>query len=82
MITRRAAAQILASATLSAATLATIGGTALRPAHAADKTVTIGINLSLTGADAEGATRILNGALLAIDHANAAKAIPGYHLRS
>jgi branched-chain amino acid transport system substrate-binding protein len=78
MMTRRAAAQMIASATLSAAVLAAIGGTALRPAYAADKSVTIGIDLSLTGADAEGATRILNGALLAIDQANASSAVPGY----
>jgi branched-chain amino acid transport system substrate-binding protein len=77
---RRAAAQILASATLSAAVLAAVGATTLRPAYAEDKVVKIGINLSLTGADAEGATRILDGALLAIDQANAANVIPGYRI--
>ncbi len=80
MITRRAAAQTIASATLSAAMLAAIGGASLRPAYAADKTVTVGIDLSLTGADAEGSVRILNGALLAIDQANDSNAIPGYKL--
>ena len=43
----------------------------LRPARAADKFVTIGIDLSLTGAAAEDATNMLHGALLAIEEANA-----------
>ncbi len=81
MMTRRAAAQILASATLSAAMLAAIGGTSLRPAYAADKDLTVGLDLSLTGADSEGAIRIMNGALLAIDQANSSNAIPGYTLK-
>jgi branched-chain amino acid transport system substrate-binding protein len=80
MITRRAAAQIVASATLSAAVLAAVGGATLRPAYAEDKVVKVGINLSLTGADAEGATRILDGAILAIDQANAANVVPGYKI--
>jgi branched-chain amino acid transport system substrate-binding protein len=80
MMNRRAAAQIIASATLSAAVLAAVGATTLRPAYAEDKVVKVGINLSLTGADAEGATRILDGALLAIDQANAANAIHGYKI--
>ncbi len=46
-------------------------------ARAADKTVTVGINLSLTGADAEGAKRIENGALMAFDEANV-KGVNGY----
>ena len=37
------------------------------PALAADKTVTIGINLPLTGADAHDAELIKDGALLALD---------------
>ncbi len=80
MITRRAAAQLLASATLSASVLAAIGAATLRPAHAADTVVKVGINLSLTGADAESATRILNGALLAFQQANDTNAIPGYRI--
>ena len=45
----------------------------LRPRHglADDKAVTIGIDLSLTGADAETAVRIRDGFMLAIDEANA-----------
>jgi branched-chain amino acid transport system substrate-binding protein len=80
MITRRATAQILASATLSAAILAAVGGASLRPAFAEDKTITVGINLSLTGADAEGATRIADGAILALQQANDSNAIPGYKI--
>jgi branched-chain amino acid transport system substrate-binding protein len=76
-ITRRKAARILASATLSAAILGAIGA---GPARAADTVVKVGINLSLTGADAESATRILNGALLAFSQANESGAIPGYKL--
>jgi branched-chain amino acid transport system substrate-binding protein len=80
MITRRAAAQILTSATLSAAVLAAIGGTALRPAYAADKVIKVGLNLSLTGADAEGALRVGAGAQMAFDQANDSNAIPGYKI--
>ena len=50
------------------------------PALAADKVVKIGIDLSLTGADAEGATRIRNGIMMAIDGANEANGIPGYRI--
>ena len=47
-------------------------------ALAADKVLKIGINLSFTGADAENAARMANGAILAFDQANADKAVPGY----
>ena len=54
----------------------------LRPYRgiAADKAVTIGIDLSLTGADAETAVRIRDGFMLAIDEANAKGGAAGYHL--
>ncbi len=57
-----------------AAAAAAIGSTTAR---AADEVVKIGINLSLTGADAESALRIKNGAVLAFDEANEKKTIPG-----
>jgi branched-chain amino acid transport system substrate-binding protein len=44
------------------------------------KTVTIGITLPLTGADAQSATLIKNGAQMAIDEANAKGTIPGYKI--
>src|SRR5215470_9117313 len=50
------------------------------PAQAQDKSVTIGIQLPLTGADADSATRIKNGAIMAIDDINAAGGAGGYHL--
>ncbi len=50
----------------------------LQSANAADKTIKIGVNLSFTGADAENATRIGNGAVIAFEEANAAKTVPGY----
>src|SRR5690242_15624690 len=53
MLTRREAAQALIAATAAA----TLGKTAL----AADKVVKIAMDLSLTGADSEGAQRIKNG---------------------
>ena len=58
-----------------------VAGT-LRPhrGFAADKAVTIGIDLSLTGADAETAVRIRDGFMLAIDEANAKGGAAGYHL--
>ncbi len=74
MTSRRSAIQLLAGAALLPA---------LRtPARAADKTLRIGINLSLTGGDAESGARIRDGALMAIDDANAAGAVPGYRLEA
>jgi branched-chain amino acid transport system substrate-binding protein len=72
-ITRRSALRI----TAGSAAVAVLG------AHrglAADKSVTIGIDLSLTGADAETAVRIRDGFMLAIDEANAKGGAAGYHL--
>ena len=48
------------------------------PVLAADKAIKIGINLSFTGADAESANRIANGAVIAFEEANAAHAVKGY----
>jgi branched-chain amino acid transport system substrate-binding protein len=67
MITRRTAI------TATAATLL-----ASRAAYAADKVVKVGVNLSFTGADATNAERIGNGAIMAFEEANAAKAVKGY----
>ena len=55
----------------------TMGAT---PVKAQDKNVTIGIELPLTGADADSATRIKNGAVMAIDDVNAKGGAGGYHL--
>jgi len=60
------------------AALATIAG--LTPAQAQDKTVTIGIQLPLTGADADSATRIKDGILMAVNDVNTAGTAGGYHL--
>jgi branched-chain amino acid transport system substrate-binding protein len=50
-------------------------------AHAADaKSVTVGVDLSLTGADAETANLIKNGFLMAIDEANAKGGPAGIHV--
>jgi len=46
--------------------------------RAADKTITIGINLPFTGADAHDAELIKDGALLAIDEANQQGGVAGY----
>src|SRR5499427_10033177 len=58
---------------------AAAGSFAIR-AFAADKTVTIGINLPLTGADAHDAELIKDGAMLAIDEANAKSGVAGYKI--
>jgi len=58
---------------------ALVGSFAVR-AFAADKTVTIGINLPFTGADAHDAQLIKEGAMLAIDAANAKGGAAGYKL--
>jgi branched-chain amino acid transport system substrate-binding protein len=46
-------------------------------AHAADQVVKVGIDASLTGSVAQGNERIKDGAVLALEEANAAHAIPG-----
>ena len=71
MISRRVAMQ-------TAAALAATAAMGPRDARAADKVVKIGIDLSFTGADAEQAGRIGNGATMAFEDANAAHAVPGY----
>jgi branched-chain amino acid transport system substrate-binding protein len=76
VLTRRAAGKLLAGSSLTAA----LSSTALSPALAQEKSVKIGINFSLTGADAESAKRIRQGAILAIEEANAKKMVPGYKL--
>ena len=50
-------------------------------AFAADKWVTVGISLPLTGADAHDAELIKDGALLALDEANAKGGVAGYKVR-
>jgi branched-chain amino acid transport system substrate-binding protein len=52
-----------------------------RLAAAETKSVTIGINLPLTGASAEDATNILHGAVLAIEEANARGGPGGYDVK-
>ncbi len=71
MISRRSAITA-AAATLGVVTLGARG------ASAADKVVKVGVNLSFTGSDATNAERYANGALMAFEEANAAKAVPGY----
>jgi branched-chain amino acid transport system substrate-binding protein len=73
MLTRRAAAKLLAT-TAAAATFGSIN------AHAEDKVIKVGLNLSLTGADAESAARIKDGALMAFEEINAKHDIPGYRI--
>ena len=62
----------------AAAGIAAATAVGIRPAQAADKVLKIGINLSFTGADAENANRIANGAVMAFDEANAAHTVKGY----
>jgi branched-chain amino acid transport system substrate-binding protein len=49
-----------------------------RAVFAADKRVKVGIDVSLTGAGAEDAILVKNGALLAVDEANANGGVAGY----
>ena len=69
-----------AVAVLGFVALACVAG--VTDADAADKTVKIGITLPLTGADAEDATLIKNGALLAIEEANARGGVAGYRIET
>ena len=57
-----------------------LAGSYAARALAADKTVTVGINLPLTGADAQAATKIKQGAQMAFDEANAAGGVSGYKI--
>jgi len=50
------------------------------PAGAADKTITIGMSLSLTGADAQSAQKVKEGAQMAIEEANAQGGVAGYKI--
>jgi branched-chain amino acid transport system substrate-binding protein len=59
---------------------AALAGSVAARALAADKAVTIGIDLPLTGADAQSALKIKEGAIMAIDEANAKGGAAGYHL--
>ncbi|HWA80636.1 MAG TPA: branched-chain amino acid ABC transporter substrate-binding protein [Acetobacteraceae bacterium] len=76
MLTRRSAGKLIAGAAAST----TLIGAGFRPALAADKVIKIGIDLPLTGADAQSAARIKYGALLAIQQANDAGTLKGYKL--
>jgi branched-chain amino acid transport system substrate-binding protein len=77
MITRRETARVL----FGAATVAALGGAGAGSVLAADKTVSVGANLSLTGADAEGAKRMENGAIMAFDEINAKGGVDGWKIK-
>ncbi len=66
------------TAVQAAAAVAVTGALGVRPLWAAEKSVTVGIDLSLTGADSEGAKRIEYGAMMAFDEANAKGGVNGY----
>src|SRR5690242_12620997 len=72
MLSRRALLIHLPAAALVASTA--------YPVLAADKTVTIGINLPLTGADAHDAELIKDGAMMALDEANEQGGVSGYKI--
>ncbi|HET7264163.1 MAG TPA: branched-chain amino acid ABC transporter substrate-binding protein [bacterium] len=61
--------------------LVTLGGLS-RTHAAAMKTLYVGITLPLTGADAEDAELIKDGAMLAIDEANAKGGVAGYKIEA
>src|ERR1041385_6422434 len=68
---------------LAVGALAILAGVAVATGTgAADKVVKIGITLPLTGADAEDAILIKNGALLAIEDANAKGGVAGYKIET
>jgi branched-chain amino acid transport system substrate-binding protein len=67
-------------AAASFAVLAAPGGAIT--AFAAGKVVKVGITTPLTGADAEDATRIKDGAMLAFDEANAMGGVAGYKIEA
>ena len=73
MITRRSAARLLAGTAVASS----FSGASWA---AAEKTIKIGLNFSLTGADAASAQHMRDGALMAIDEANAKGTVKGYKL--
>jgi len=74
MITRRAAAQLFATTAVTAA----LGAAGAAPARAANKVVKIGLDCSLTGADAQSAIKVKDATQMAFDAANQGNAVPGY----
>src|SRR6202000_1049100 len=63
-----------------AAGVAMAGAFGVPPVLAADKWVTGGLDLALTGADAESAKRVEDGAVMAFDEANAKGGVNGYKI--
>ena len=57
---------------------AALAGLGARGARAADKVVRVGVNFSITGSDAESAKRMVDGALMAFEQANAAGDMDGW----
>jgi branched-chain amino acid transport system substrate-binding protein len=75
MTTRRALITQVPAAVLA-------GALGARSVFAADKRLTVGIDVSLTGAGAEDATLVKNGAMMAIDEANAKGGVAGYQIEA
>jgi branched-chain amino acid transport system substrate-binding protein len=67
-------------ALLLAGSVAALAALVAAPSGAADKTIKVGITLPLTGADAEDATLIKNGAVMAIEEANAKGGVASYKI--
>ncbi len=74
LLTRRATLETLALSVLAGLELG-------KAARADEKFVTIGMDFSLTGSDADSSARARDGALMAIDDANANGGPGGYKLR-
>jgi len=72
-LTRRSAGRIAVSVAMT-------GALGLGRTLAADKSVTVGLDLSLTGADAESAKRVQYGAMTAFDETNAKGGVNGYKI--
>ncbi len=73
---------LLARQILGATVAAVLLGFGAPSTQAQTKTVTVGITLPLTGADAQSATLIKNGAQMAFDEANEKGTIPGYKIET
>jgi branched-chain amino acid transport system substrate-binding protein len=52
----------------------------VRSVFAADKSITVGITVPLTGSDAEAAMLVKDGAMIAVDDANAKGVVAGYKI--
>jgi branched-chain amino acid transport system substrate-binding protein len=81
-VLRRLGRKFVRGAAAAALSLPAAFGVSAIGCAAGTKTISIGMDFALTGAEAEEATIELDGAQLAVEEANAEHTVPGYALRT